>query len=177
MLLYNGCQWVFKIFSDYLQTIPGVLCYDSSMPVRFNNALAEWVDSLIGEHSLRQAEIKTRIPFTTLANMKSGRIPTAETIIRFASAYGENVPAALRLAGYDDIADAWEKDRTDVPDPATPSLSPRCHRHAACPLAAVRHRVPQVQQAPLQLIARVKILHLFSVISLTNPSDWDILFM
>lgn len=85
------------------------------MPVRYNDGLAEWVNRLVAGHSLRQVEIRTRVPFTTIGAMKQGRTPNADTIIRFASAFGEDVAAALRLAGYDDIAEVWEKGAAPAP--------------------------------------------------------------
>lgn len=78
------------------------------MPVRVNNELAEWVASVKGNRSSRQVEIKTGVSYATVAAMLNGRTPSAETIIRFARAFAEDVPAALRLAGYDDIAEMWE---------------------------------------------------------------------
>lgn len=78
------------------------------MPVRVNNRLAEWVSRVKGERSTRQVEIKTGVSYATVSAMLNGRTPSAETIIRFARAFGEDVPAALRLAGFEDIADMWE---------------------------------------------------------------------
>lgn len=78
------------------------------MGVRWNNDLAAWVNQLKGEMSLRQVENRTSIPYSTISNMAMGRVPTAETLIRFATAFHEDVPSALRLAGYDDLAETWE---------------------------------------------------------------------
>lgn len=96
------------------------------MPVRYNNKLAEWAQRIIDEHnglSLRQVENRTNIAATTVMSILQGRQPNAETIIRFAKGFGEDIPTALRLAGYDDIAEVWEN--RGVPEgPYTPTRGP-----------------------------------------------------
>ncbi len=78
------------------------------MRVRWNEALADWAKSVVGDRSLRQLEIKTGISHMTIRALLDGRQPSPETIIRFASAFEEDVAAALRLAGYEDLAETWE---------------------------------------------------------------------
>jgi len=81
------------------------------MHVRLNNALAEWAGALMQEHgnlSLRQAEIRTGVHYGTVKGLLEGRQPNAETIIRFALGFNASVPEALRVAGFDDLAHAWE---------------------------------------------------------------------
>ena len=86
------------------------------MPVRVNTKLAEWVEEVKGNLSTRQVEIKAGISYATVSAMLNGRTPSAETIIRFARAFGKDVPAALRLAGYEDIAEMWESGAAPVVD-------------------------------------------------------------
>ncbi len=74
----------------------------------FNNNLAEWAKSLVGILSLRQAEYKTGVSYSTIQNIIIGRKVGAESIIRFARGFHQDIPTALRMAGYDDIAEMWE---------------------------------------------------------------------
>jgi hypothetical protein len=89
------------------------------MPVTISEEFAAWVRSVLDSHhvkSLRQAEIRTRISYSTVGHMLNGRVPESGTFIRFASAYGEDVPAALRIAGFRDIATVWETGAAPVPE-------------------------------------------------------------
>jgi hypothetical protein len=88
------------------------------MAIVMNTKFAEWVDRILLEHgikTLRQAEPRTGISHSTIKNMKEGRVPEEPAIIRFAASFGEDVATALRLAGYDEMADIWEGQH-NVPD-------------------------------------------------------------
>ena len=92
--------------------------------VKRSEAFTEWVKRVLEERgvtSARQAEKCTGISYGTIQSTINGRIPSAETVIRFAAAYREDVPAALRLAGYEDIAELWETGAMPRPEmPAQP---------------------------------------------------------
>ncbi len=82
------------------------------MASRFNNNLIDWVEGVLSKHdnpSLRAVEKRTGIAYSTVKGLIEGRQANAETIIRFAEAYGESVAEALQTAGYDDIAKMWRE--------------------------------------------------------------------
>ena len=84
---------------------------------------AQLSTSITAEMSLRQIELKTGISYSTVKGLLEGRQPNAETLIRFANAYHVAVPDALRLAGYVDIADVWERGAYQHPaDDVTPNF-------------------------------------------------------
>jgi len=90
------------------------------MGVRHNNELALWAKELIGDMSLRQVEIRTGVSYATISSLVQGRNPNADTVIRFARGFQQDVPAALRLAGYEDIAKIWEGEAA-APKPEEPA--------------------------------------------------------
>lgn len=88
---------------------------------------AKWVRRVLDEHNVkssRQAEVRSKVSFATIQNMLNGRVPEATIVIRFAAAYGEDVGAALRLAGYDDIAGVWETGAAPRPPKETREPDP-----------------------------------------------------
>ena len=104
-----------------------------TMVTRFNNKLAEWAHELSKGMSLRQVEIKTKISYATVSGLLDGRQPNAETIIRFARGFNQDIPSALRLAGYDDIAEMWESG-TSVEEEVEPNFkSSRADREIKSP--------------------------------------------
>jgi hypothetical protein len=114
----DGCQGSFCVFLwDFVHACKGTY-YNARMRVRWNTELAEWARGVVGDRSLRQAEIRTGISHMTVKSILEGRQPSAETLIRFAAAFDEDVAAALRLAGYEDIAEVWETGA--APPPAKP---------------------------------------------------------
>jgi len=81
------------------------------MPVVINNELGEWARQVLkknGVTSLRAAEGRTGIAYSTIKNLIDGRVVGEGSIMRFASSFGEDIVAALRLAGYHDLADLIE---------------------------------------------------------------------
>jgi len=87
------------------------------MPVDFNNKLGEWAREVLqknGVTSLRAAESRSRIAYSTIKNLLDGKVVSEAIIIRFAHTFGEDIAAALRLAGYNDIAGIF-----DHPKPRT----------------------------------------------------------
>lgn len=82
------------------------------MPVQYNNNLADWAKNVVKGLSLRQVEIKTGVTYSTTKNILDGRVPEATILIRFAGAFGEDIPEVLRLGGYADIADLWDQGQT-----------------------------------------------------------------
>lgn len=77
---------------------------------RFNEQLAEWAKQVFAERglSLRSAEIKSGVSATTIHGMLAGKAPGAMPLIKFATAMQAEVPAVLRLAGYEEEAELWE---------------------------------------------------------------------
>lgn len=80
-----------------------------------------WVRSMIGSLTLRQAEIRTGISNATIYSMTEGKIPGEAMVIRFATGFKQDVEVALRLAGYEQMADLWKANRAGVL-PTTDSL-------------------------------------------------------
>lgn len=75
--------------------------------------VAQWAKVLMEERGLtstRHAENFTRgaVSYSVIHSMLSGRIPSELNIVKFAAAFGQNIPDALRRAGYDDFAKTWE---------------------------------------------------------------------
>lgn len=92
-----------------MQTGPEGVRYNVAMSVKqYNNGLAEWAKEVVGSMTLRQAENKSGITYSTISNILHGRVPDAVLLIRFAAAFGKDIGEALRLAGYDDIAELWQ---------------------------------------------------------------------
>lgn len=82
------------------------------MTTYHNAQLGQWVRDTLEENgglSLRQAEQRTKISYMTIKGLLEGRQVNAETIMRFASAFQKEIPYALRLAGYNDLAELWEQ--------------------------------------------------------------------
>ena len=86
---------------------------------RYNNDFGEWLAWLMedrGITSSRQVTNRTDVSHTTIEDIvKRGRRPTLETAIKVALGFGEDVVAAVRRAGYDEIADAMERGSMPVP--------------------------------------------------------------
>jgi hypothetical protein len=79
-----------------------------------------WVSRVLEENgnpSLRQTGKRVDIPYTTIKNMKDGRQVSAETVILFARAFSQDIPTALRLARYEDLAALWEQRTHSLPTP------------------------------------------------------------
>lgn len=84
--------------------------HNRDMAVRGDNAFGEWLRGLMDKHrlTLRGARARTGMAHTTLQDLLYGRRPTVETVVRIARGFHEDVPNALRLAGYDEFADMWQ---------------------------------------------------------------------
>lgn len=92
------------------------------MTTNHNAELGEWVKRTLEENgglSLRQAEQRTKISYMTIKGLIEGRQVNAETILRFASAFQKEIPYALRLAGYHDLAELWAQ-KESAPSPQSP---------------------------------------------------------
>jgi hypothetical protein len=78
-----------------------------------NNRLAEWAAALRtqpdgSELSYRQIENRTGVHYSTVKNIIEGRAVNAGDVILFAQGFGQDVPTALRIAEYPEIAEIWE---------------------------------------------------------------------
>lgn len=76
---------------------------------QFNERLASEVQRVLREHglsdrklSLRDAEARTRINYTTIREMARGHVPRPETLAKFAIGFGEDKTYWLSLGGYQD---------------------------------------------------------------------------
>jgi len=70
---------------------------------RHSEEFGSWVRGVKGRDSLRAADLKTGVSYTTISNMELGKVPEMETVVKFAVGYQQDVNAALELAGYDPL--------------------------------------------------------------------------
>lgn len=70
---------------------------------RQSEEFGAWVRRVKGADSLRQADLKTGVSYTTISNMELGKVPEMETVVKFARGYQQDANEALTLAGYDPL--------------------------------------------------------------------------